>query len=64
MGALRRCSQLGDAMIKVGSLFAQIVDDAERRSEFPHHPEGFEDGFFETYESDPDNGGYDDAEGW
>jgi hypothetical protein len=51
-------------MIKVGSLFAQIVDDAERRSEFPHHPEGFEDGFFETYESDPDNGGYDDAEGW
>ena len=28
------------------------------------HPEGFEDGFFEDWDGDDDNGGYADEEGW
>ena len=64
MGEVRRRSALGDAMIRVGSLFAQIVEDAERRSNWPHHPEGFEDGFYEDLDGEPDAGGYDDAEAW
>ena len=28
------------------------------------HAEGFEDGFFEEWDSEPDNGGYPDEEGW
>lgn len=51
-------------MIRVGSLFAQIVEDAERRSNWPHHPEGFDDGFYEDLDGEPDAGGYDDAEAW
>lgn len=28
------------------------------------HAEGFEDGDFEEWDSEPDNGGYPDEEGW
>lgn len=28
------------------------------------HPEGFEDGALEDWDGEPDNGGYDESEGW
>jgi hypothetical protein len=33
-------------------------------ADWREHPEGFEDGFFEDFDSEPDNGGYDPSEGW
>lgn len=33
-------------------------------ADFRDHPEGFADGYFEEWDAEPDNGGYDPAEGW
>ncbi|GGB09160.1 hypothetical protein GCM10011491_41400 [Brucella endophytica] len=33
-------------------------------ADWRNNPEGFEDGFHENWESEPDNGGYPDDEAW
>jgi hypothetical protein len=33
-------------------------------SDWRNHPEGFEDGFYEEWDAEPDSGGYPDEEGW
>ena len=45
----------------VEDFIAEARDNFERRD----HPEGFEDGFFEDWADDDDDGmGYDESEGW